>query len=90
MYVKRREEAQVADELDRTRISNISVLSPPTRPIEPVAPRKLRLMGIGLAAGVVLGVALALAREYLSDTVRGAADVEREPGLPYLGTLRVQ
>jgi capsular polysaccharide biosynthesis protein len=47
-------------------------------------------MGIGLAAGMVLGMALALAREYMSDVVRGAADVEREPGLPYLGTLRVE
>jgi len=89
-YVKRREEARVSDELDRARISNISVLSPPTRPFEPVSPRKLRIMGIGLAAGMVLGVALALAREYMSDVVRGAADVEREPGLPYLGTLRVE
>jgi uncharacterized protein involved in exopolysaccharide biosynthesis len=86
-YVKHREEARISEELDQKRIANISILSPPSRSIEPVYPRMLFTMVLSLPVGLVLGVGFALLRGYRDDTVGDAADLARIGGLPYLGTL---
>lgn len=41
----------------------------------------------GALLGLVLGVLLAFVLEYLDDTVRNAADVERYTGLPTIGAI---
>ena len=78
-YSKRREEARITEEMDLRRVSNIAVLGAITRPIEPVSPRKLLIMGIGAGFGLLLGISLALLLEYMNDAV---ALTEGFPGAP--------
>jgi uncharacterized protein involved in exopolysaccharide biosynthesis len=89
-YTKRREEARISEEFDRRRIANISILSPPVRPIEPVYPRKLFIMGLCLPVGLLFGIALALLLEYMNDAVSTPHDLAGLEGLAYLGTFRLQ
>lgn len=84
---KRREEARISAEFDLQRISNVSILSEPTRPVLPVYPRKMLLMGLAVAIGLILGVALALFLEYMNDRISTKRDLASIDGLDYLGTV---
>ncbi len=85
--VKRQNEASVTSELDRSRLSNVSVIAPPETSIEPVSPKRELIMGASLILGLLLGVVLPLVRETLSGTLRTPEDFARVSNIPYLGTL---
>jgi uncharacterized protein involved in exopolysaccharide biosynthesis len=89
VYSKRLEEARISSELDRQRVSNISILSAPERPIEPAYPKKVLFVGVAIPFGLVLGTALALLLEYLNRTIRSARDLRAMGNVPLLGVLRL-
>lgn len=87
-YARRREEARVSEALDLRRVSNIAVLSRAEKPIEPVAPRKVLIVGLALPFGLLAGLAIALLLEYLNQTIRDERDLD-SAGYPlFLGLLR--
>lgn len=65
----------------------LKVLSPAALPTSPVSPSPLRYLGLALAAGVVIGLAAAVAREFLNRTVRDTDELEELTGLTVLGTV---
>jgi len=83
----RRDDADIAAQLDLDRISNVSIATPPSASLEPVAPRKLLIMGVALAVGLLLGIAVALLLEWTSDDVRDPEHLERVAEMKYLGTV---
>jgi uncharacterized protein involved in exopolysaccharide biosynthesis len=85
--VKRLSEAEVTSALDVSRISNVAVAMPPTASLQPVYPRKLLLMLVALPVGLMLGLGLAMAMEWASDTVHDAEDVEAATELVCLGSF---
>jgi uncharacterized protein involved in exopolysaccharide biosynthesis len=90
-YMKRREDARVAQELDERRIQNVAIMAGPDIPIEPVYPRSLFIMGIALPVSLILGVALAALLESLDDRIVSERDLLLA-GAPvrYLGELRYE
>ncbi len=56
-----------------------------------VAPSNTAMLALNFAlrvlAALVLGIVLAFLLDYLDDTVRGRADVEKAVGLPVLGSI---
>lgn len=87
--LKRKQTAEVSEQLDKSRISNVSILTPPTSTVEPTYPRKLLIMGVGLLVGLLLGVGLSMLLHYIDDTVHKAEDLEKDLGLPHLGSVKV-
>jgi uncharacterized protein involved in exopolysaccharide biosynthesis len=85
--VKRKQEADIDMQLDRKRISNISILTPPTSGFEPVYPRKMLLMGVALLMGLVLGMGLSLLLNYMDDHIHTPEAAESVLRLPCLGTV---
>jgi uncharacterized protein involved in exopolysaccharide biosynthesis len=67
--------------------SDISLLNPAVPPTEPASPRVLLNTLIGILAGTVLGVGLALLLELLNRPVRSPSDVKDMLGIPVLGTI---
>ena len=86
-YAKRREEARATEALDLSRVSNIAVLAPADLPLEPVAPRKMLILGLSLPFGVLAGLALALLLEYLNPLIRDERDLSSAERKLFLGTL---
>lgn len=59
------------------RSNNVSIVERATPPRSPAKPNKLRMAGMGLMLGLVLGVGLVLGRDYLDNTLRAPDELER-------------
>lgn len=81
---ERMKEANAAAGLNQ---SNIHVVDPSVVPMEPVKPRVMLNLTIGLVLGLALGVGLAFFQEYLDKTLKTPDDVEQFLRLPSLGVL---
>ncbi|MDT4913455.1 MAG: hypothetical protein QOC66_2583 [Pseudonocardiales bacterium] len=65
----------------------VSNLAPAARPANPFSPKLLNDLALGLAAGLVLGIAIALLREVVDRTIRDTDQLEEITGLTVLGTV---
>ena len=70
--------------------ANISVLDRAVPPIEPSFPKPLIVVPVGIAAGLALGLLLALIAEATDRRVRVPADLEFAASRPVLGVIRTQ
>ncbi len=80
----RLKEAGITAGLNATQID---IVDRATTPALPVFPIKRNDAGIGLGAGLVLGLALALFAETIDDTIRTSDDAESVTGLPALAVI---
>ena len=71
-----------------TANGGVSVVGPVKLPTTPSAPSKTKTVGLGLAAGLVLGIGLGLLVEYLDGSVKDARDLARTlPSVPLLAVV---
>jgi non-specific protein-tyrosine kinase len=78
------------DQNDKTELSrpgSVSVVEPAVVPASPIKPRIALNLALGLIAGLVVAAGLVLLMEYLDDTVKSEAEVERVAGLTTLGMV---
>jgi uncharacterized protein involved in exopolysaccharide biosynthesis len=87
LYAKKREEARIADELDRQKITNVSIAEAATVAQIPSSPNR----GINLVLGVFLAAFLSLGSvfsvEMLSDAVHTPRQLEALTGANVLATV---
>lgn len=74
-------------QIDKEGESNLSVLQEASLPLEKTGPKRLKLLVLGLAAGLFLGAGLALLRQTLDPRLRYPATVEGPLGLKVLTTV---
>ncbi|MDR7551279.1 MAG: Wzz/FepE/Etk N-terminal domain-containing protein [Armatimonadota bacterium] len=79
-------ETRITRSLDLGQM-NIDVVSPALQPSSPVKPNKSMNLILAAVLGLMSGVFLAFLFEMLDNTLKTAEDVERELGLPVLGTI---
>ena len=78
----------IAENVARNRRGEqFTVLYAASHPTEPIRPIPMRVMLISIAAGIFLGAALTLLREYLDRSVHDARDIKDEFNLPVLGEV---
>lgn len=75
-YWSKREEAVVADAMSKNNVSNIKMISEPTIPSEPLYPRKVPNILIGLVAGILGALLLAFLFDYLDHGLKTPEDLE--------------
>jgi polysaccharide chain length determinant protein (PEP-CTERM system associated) len=85
---ERHQAALIAEDLERRRAgAQFAVLYPAFLPTEPDSPKVFRLMVLAVLAGVALGVALALGREYVDRSVHDARALEQAFDVPVLAEI---
>lgn len=89
LLVMRREEMSVEKATDR-RLSRITVISPAGVPDEPVSPRPVRNMSLGVVIGILMGIAGALVREYFNGTFKAPHEVVHTLKVPVLGVISAE
>jgi len=89
-YNERLQEARMTEDMNRLKMTNISVIQAATIPADPIKPRKVVNLGIGVVLGGILGIALAFLTEYLSQGFTTALSIERRLGLPVLAVVPFQ
>ncbi len=86
--VSRRVESEIALGLERVAAPLATrIVDPPTNPTHPVAPDRLRLSLVALAAALAAGLAFGAWREGADPSLRSPAEVRRELQLPLLAVI---
>ncbi len=82
---------ELVDELDNqgrdTDIVVIHVVSGPTLQANPISPDPRIYIGLGIAAGLVCGLVIAILREVFDNSVRTVDSAQRLIGAPVIGTI---
>jgi polysaccharide chain length determinant protein (PEP-CTERM system associated) len=87
LYLSKFEEARISEAMDNKKITNVSVIEPAHKPLEPVSPKVSLNIVIGLFLGGFGGLGLAFFVEYLDDSLEKPEDVERALRLPVLASI---
>ena len=87
LYLKKLEEARVWEEMDRLKMSNVSVVQPAVVPLEPIGlTKKLNLL-LAVVLGTVAGVGLAFVSEYMAGGYTRPDQAARNLCLPILACI---
>ena len=89
-YEDRFEDARISEDMNRSKLANISVIQPAAVPVKPVRPKKLLTMLLSLFFGAFTGLGLAFISEHLSQGLTTPDSVERRLGLPVLTTISLK
>jgi polysaccharide biosynthesis protein PslE len=89
-YLEKVEDARILEGLNRQKSANISVIQEATVPVEPVAPRKLLNIVLGLLLGALAGLGIAVVSEFSAQGLSTPGSVERALGLPVLTTIALK
>jgi uncharacterized protein involved in exopolysaccharide biosynthesis len=81
-------EAQTAANLQtEDKGERFSLVNAPSRPVEPIRPKRKMLLAMGLAGGLALGLVVVIGKEFLAGPINGENAVARWMGEPPLGVI---
>ena len=87
LYKKKEEEARITDELDQSKITNVSVAEAPVQSQIPVKPNRPLNMILGVFLGLLLSIGSVVIAEFLRDTVLTPRELELLTGQKVLASL---
>jgi uncharacterized protein involved in exopolysaccharide biosynthesis/Mrp family chromosome partitioning ATPase len=77
-------ETNIVDEITKT---NLRIVDPATLPVKPIRPRKGRNLSLSVIFGLLAGVGLTFALEYLDQAIRNREEAERHLNFPLLSEV---
>ena len=86
-YAEKAEEARLTDDMNRLKMSNISVIQKAIVPSEPVKPKKRMNIALAIVVGIVSGIGLAFLSESTSQSFTTPEQVENCLCLPVLAAI---
>jgi uncharacterized protein involved in exopolysaccharide biosynthesis len=86
-FAQKRDEASIDDELDRSKIADVSIAQEPTISELPVQPHRMMTLLLGGLAACFLGLASVMVKDTMRDTVYTAAELESMVSCPVLATI---
>jgi succinoglycan biosynthesis transport protein ExoP len=87
LYVQKRDEAQVAEALDKEKMFDVALVQPPMASYDPVRPKPVLYLVAGLIFALLLGTALALYADTSADQVYTPAQLDGLTGQRTLATF---
>jgi uncharacterized protein involved in exopolysaccharide biosynthesis len=87
LYAKKREEARIADELDRQKITNVSIAEAPAITQIPSSPNRPMNLVLGVFVAALLSLGTVFSAEMLGDTIHTPRELEALTGAAVLATV---
>jgi uncharacterized protein involved in exopolysaccharide biosynthesis len=87
LYAKKREEARIADELDRQKITNVSIAEAPAVPRIPSSPNRPLNLILGFFVAAFLSLGTVFSAEMLGDSIHTPRQLEALTGATVLATV---
>lgn len=87
LYRHKQEDSRIAEEMDQQRILNVSVLQPAAVPVLPAERHRSFLLLMGLFAGVLLSVVVALVVDQMDETLETPMQAAAAAGVPVLANF---
>src|SRR5712671_2522578 len=87
LYAKKREEARIADELDRQKITNVSIAEAPALSQIPSSPNRPLTLVLGVFVAAFLSLGTVFSAEMLGDTIHSPRQLEALTGSTVLATV---
>jgi uncharacterized protein involved in exopolysaccharide biosynthesis len=85
-FAEKRDEAQIADAMDRQKLLNVAIAEPPTSSVMPVRPRRMMNLALGLFTAVFVACCMVFLAEISREAVSTPAELEACGGYPVLAT----
>lgn len=83
----RQNQSEVSKEMElQDKSTTFRVIDPAVTPIAPVSPNRVKIILLGIAAGIAAGVGLLIAADYLDDSIK-TVDSLKALGLPVLAVI---
>ena len=76
-YYENLEQARIDQELQKEKVSNISIIQDATFPMKPIRPNKLLNLALGVMLGVFASLSLAFFSEFVDHSIKNQEDVEQ-------------
>ena len=87
MYMGKAEMAYVSAEMDKRQMANVSVIQAAPVPIQPIKPRKLPILGLGMVLGLLGGIAWAFVAEFFQGGYTRPEQASFEQEIPVLASI---
>jgi hypothetical protein len=85
--VARQSQSELSKQMEiQDKTSNFRIVDPAVIPIEPVSPNRVRIILIGIAAGLAGGFGLILLMDYMDSSVKSVSSI-KALGVPLLGVI---
>lgn len=88
LYLLLTQKAEQANIRSQEELRHIRVLDPPSVPTSPISGRAMKILLMGLVAGLGLAVGVPMGLEMLDSTIKTEEEVETLLGWPVLGTVQ--
>jgi succinoglycan biosynthesis transport protein ExoP len=80
--------SEIEEALQKTEAEfRFKIVEPPTRPIDPIQPNRLRSLMIAIIMGAIIGSSFIFLMEYTDHSLKNVETVEKFLNLPVLGTV---
>lgn len=86
-YSENLEQARIDQALEKTKISNITVVQPAVAYSDPIRPRPVLNIILGLFLSLLFGTGVAFSAEFFSHSIKTPQDVEERLQLPMLASI---
>ncbi len=87
LYVGKFEMANISEEMDNQQIANVSVIQSASVPTAPIKPRKSLTLYLGVALGLICGMAWAFVADFFKGGYTRPEQASREQGIPVLASI---
>lgn len=88
--VKKKNESEMATSMEEMQQGErFTMLDPPSFPLKPDFPNRLKFSGIGLALGLALGIAGVLMLEFLDDRIHSEKEIKALLSMPVIAEIPI-